>query len=171
MIYIKYLKYVLMHKWYVFLACKKMGITWLGIVHDLDKFYPSEFFPYARYFKGKISAGRSGTGYYKPYDTGSEEFDFAWFLHQKRNKHHWQWWVMPKDGEGVKLLEMPEKYIKEMVADWIGASKAQKSTGTPADWYKENGHKLQLHRTTRINVELLLQHLYPTEWGDYRGKI
>jgi len=167
MIYLKYLKYVLVHKWHVFLACRKLGITWLGIIHDMDKFYPDEFGPYARYFKGKIDKGRSGKGYYKPYDTGDAEFDFAWFLHQKRNKHHWQWWVMPKDMEDVKLLEIPDKYIKEMVADWIGANKAQKSTGTPVDWYMENRHKLQLHPETAKKVEDLLWDIYDLPRNGY----
>ena len=50
--YWKYLKAVLKHKWFVFIECRKLGIPWLGVIHDLSKFLPSEFIPYARYFYG-----------------------------------------------------------------------------------------------------------------------
>lgn len=92
--YFRYLNYVIRHKWFVFLECCKLGIPYLGIIHDWSKVLPSEFIPYARYFYGEkgdnIKKSRDKTGYYKPYDTGNSLFDFAWLLHQKRNKHHWQ---------------------------------------------------------------------------------
>ena len=100
----KYLKYVLRHKWFVFIECCKMGYPFLGLIHDWSKFRPSEFLPYAEHFYGKdshhkdgshqqkgIKTGRDETGYYKPTDTGDKAFDFAWLLHQKRNRHRWQW--------------------------------------------------------------------------------
>jgi hypothetical protein len=52
-IYWKYFKYVVKHKWYVFVACCKQGIIWRGIIHDMSKFLPSEFIPYARFFHGE----------------------------------------------------------------------------------------------------------------------
>ena len=127
-IHLKYLSYIIRHKWFVFIECCKLGIPWQGVVHDLSKFRPSEWFPYANYFGGDIKKGRDETGYYKPTDTGDKAFDFAWLLHQKRNNHHWQWWVLPEDNGGLKVLPMPEKCRKEMLADWRGAGKAQ---GTP----------------------------------------
>src|SRR5664280_1736204 len=96
--YDKYLWYVVCHRWFVFIECCKLGIPWQGIVHDLSKFRPSEFFPYARHFHGVgAKEWRDKTGYYKPTDTGDSAFDFAWFLHQKRNAHHWQYWIFPSD--------------------------------------------------------------------------
>jgi hypothetical protein len=93
--YLKYLWYVIKHKWFVFIECAKCGIIWRGIVHDLSKFRPSEFFAYANHFYGSKEPVRDKTGYYKPTDTGDSAFDYAWFLHQKRNPHHWQYWIMP----------------------------------------------------------------------------
>ena len=84
----------------IFLECAKRGLWWRGLLHDLSKFLPSEFLPYACYFYGpraRVGALRDGTGYYKPTDTGDAAFDFAWLLHQKRNDHHWQWWVLPEN--------------------------------------------------------------------------
>ena len=122
-IYINYFKYVFKHKWYVMLECFKEGLIWRGLMHDLDKFMPYSFFPYARQFMGNIMTGRDKTGYYSPVKTGNQEFILAWFRHQKINKHHWQYWVDGIDGELIPL-EMPDKYIKEMICDIKGASRA-----------------------------------------------
>lgn len=154
--YIKYFFYVLRHRWYVFLECCKARIVWQGIIHDLSKLLLSEFIPYANHFYGKnsgISRGRNKTGYYKPTDTGDKDFDFAWLLHQKRNRHHWQWWILPEDEGGVKVLDMPLKYRKEMLCDWRGAGRAQGNKITPAVWYENNKNKMQLHRGTRTWIE------------------
>ena len=50
--YYKYLQYVIKHKYYVMIECFKVGLYWRGLVHDMSKFRPSEFIPYARYFYG-----------------------------------------------------------------------------------------------------------------------
>lgn len=157
--YAKYIWYVIRHKWYVFLECATAGLWWRGIVHDLSKFRWSELKPYANHFYGpKKDVGRDETGYYKPTDTGNPSFDFAWFLHQKRNDHHWQYWVLPEEAEGVKVLPMSDKARREMIADWCGASKAQGHGGLEGDngvkaWYQKHGHKMQLHPETRAWVE------------------
>ena len=153
MMYIKYLWYVLKHKWFVFLECLKYGLVWRGLVHDWHKFLPSEFIPYARFFYGKKRRQtRDKTGYYKPHDTGDSDFDQAWLLHQKRGRHHWQWWILPLDSGGVKVLDIPETYLKEMVCDWMGAGRAQ---GTPDTklWYMTNKDKLVLSDKSRAWIE------------------
>jgi len=151
--YLQYLRYVIRHKWFVFVECGKQGLWWLGILHDWSKFLPSEFIPYANHFHGKdkdgISQGRDSTGYYKAGFTGDNAFDFAWLLHQKRNKHHWQWWILPEDEGGIKVLQIHEKYRREMICDWHGASKAQGHGGYIAEWWNTNNHKMQLHTETR----------------------
>ena len=154
--YWKYLKYVIRHKWFVFIECCKAGIPWRGLIHDMGKLLPGEFIPYARYFYSREDIiRRDKTGYYKPTDTGDKAFDFAWLLHQKRNRHHWQWWVLPEDDGGVKVLPMPVVFRKEMVCDWKGAGKAQGKTGPGEcqEWYRANKHKMQLHPDTRAYVE------------------
>lgn len=156
--YWKYLKYVLRHKWYVMIECFKEGMIWRGIIHDMSKFLPSEFKPYANFFYGKnadkIALERQNNkGYYKPTDTGDSAFDFAWLLHQKRNRHHWQWWLLPEDEVGTKVLVMPAAYSKEMLCDWLGAGKAQGSKTSVIEWYETNKHKMQLHLYTRVYIE------------------
>lgn len=161
---IKFLKYLLKHKWYVFIECCKHGLFWIGIKHDLSKFYPSEFLPYAEFFYGKYSNIYNSTnkknGYCKPAQTGDPQFDFAWFLHCKRNKHHWQWWVIPDCDGRSKVLPIQEPFLTEMLCDWIGAGKAQGHFSPREDpyqnvrnWYKENSNKLQLAEETRKEIE------------------
>jgi len=149
----QYLCYVVRHKWFVFLESCKLGVPLLGLIHDWSKFKPSEWRPYVNFFHGKgAKQVRDETGYYKPNETGDSAFDFAFFLHQKRNKHHWQWWVYPQDETGVKILPMGDRSRREMLADWRGAGRAQ---GTPdcKKWYMKNGYKLQLHSDTRAWIE------------------
>ena len=148
-----YFKYVMRHKWYVFLECCKLGIPWLGIIHDWHKFTPVEWFPYVHYFYNKDGSEkqiRDKTGYYKPDDTGDRMFDSAWFYHQKRARHHWQSWAFPDTNGELTLMPIPIKYAKEMLADWYGAAQAQgKERDSVMDWYREHRNDMMLHPSTR----------------------
>jgi hypothetical protein len=156
--YIRYLWYVVKHRWFVTVECWRRGLYWRGLVHDLSKFRPSEFLPYAEHFYGRRRGrGRDGTGYYKPTDTGDPAFDRAWFLHQKRNDHHWQWWIFPEDGGAPLILAMSHAARVEMVCDWIGASRAQGGDGDVRPWYRANKLKLALTKPTRDWVEAYLR--------------
>ncbi len=141
------------------LECFRQGLFLRGILHDIDKFYPDEFFPYARYFgKGKfnILRGRNKTGYYTP-DT--REFKFAWTLHQKRSKHHWQWWTHLAEAGRMEVFEIPEPYITEMMCDWIGAGRAQGNYfkydkwRASREWYHQNKKVMLLHKNTKKEIE------------------
>ena len=150
-----YLKYVLRHKWYVFLECVKLGIFWRGLIHDWHKLLPSEWFPYVHFFHnpdGSKRQIRDKTGYYKPDDTGDSQFDLAWFKHQKRAWHHWQSWICPMSIGGDRATRMDDASQREMLADWRGAGRAQ---GTPnvRAWYEANGGKLRIHPDTRRWIE------------------
>jgi hypothetical protein len=54
---------------------------------------------------------------------------------------------------------MPNKYAREMVADWIGAGMALGSPDTLA-WYEKNKNKIRLHPITRMYVENLLNKIF-----------
>ena len=153
--HLEYAKYVGKHKWYVLLECIRLRIPLLGLLHDWSKLLPSEWLPYAEFFYGKRAKPvRDRTGYYKPTDTGDEAFDFAWLLHQKRNKHHWQWWVLPEDSGGLKVLDMPMRYRREMLADWYGAAQAQgKARESVKGWYEANQGKMRLAPPVRQWLE------------------
>lgn len=59
--YLKYLRYLLRHKWYVGIECFKRGLYWRGIIHDMSKFRPAEFIPYTNFFYGKGRGTRQRT--------------------------------------------------------------------------------------------------------------
>jgi hypothetical protein len=147
-----YLKYVIRHKWFVLRACRKTGTSlWRGLIHDLSKFRPSEWGPYVRTFYAP-----DGSKQYKE----TEEFAVAWNLHQKRNKHHWQAWLLTWDRGETVALRMPDKYVREMVADWIGAGLAITGKVEVCQWYEKNKTKMILHPDTRTKVETLLKELF-----------
>ena len=161
--YFRHIDYVARHKWFVFIECVKMGLFWQGLVHDLSKLSYSEFGPYSRMFHKNKKPKRETTGYYKPYDTGNEEFELAWLNHTRRNKHHWQYWVLTfdRDDHGhEKIFDMPRRYALEMLADWIGAGKAQNSKYTTLEWYELHKHKLGLSNKTKKFIEETLNRIY-----------
>lgn len=155
----QYLNYVLRHKWHVFLWCCRYGIPIAGIVHDLSKLTPSEWFPYVdKFYGGKWPErhygdvrGALGDKYTQPWVDA--RFDEAWNHHQKRNPHHWQYWILLEDSGAVKPLNMPLRYRKEMLADWRGASIAINGKDNTREWYRANRDKMQLHPDTRAWVE------------------
>ena len=154
--YWKYLKYVTLHKWYVFLECWKAGIWWEGFVHDWSKFRLSEFIPYARNFFGHYSSYDSNevknkSGLFK--EDIKRKFDYAWLLHIHRNPHHWQFWLLQEDNGPPKNIPIPIKYLKEMICDWRGAGKSITGKDNILEWYKKNKDKINLNRINRKLVE------------------
>lgn len=91
----------------------------------------------------------------------ADRFDAAWNHHQKANKHHWQYWVLTNDSDEPKhqALEMPETYVREMVADWIGAGRAITGKYGVKKWYEGNKHKQMIHCKSRSLVEDLISKL------------
>jgi len=130
--YWQYLKYVLEHKRNVFMICWQSKMYKHAFTHDLSKFFPSEFFPYARYF-------------YINKEKYQTQFDDAWKLHYTRNKHHWNYWI----GK-----EMPNEFIFQMIADWKAMS--LKFGDTAQAFYLKNYKKIQLEYDTRMRLEYLL---------------
>ena len=140
--YWEYFKYVMKHKQYMFIACVKRGMFLHAITHDLSKFYLDEFIPFARRFNGTVHQQNMALS------DGS--FDRAWNHHQKRNKHHWNYWVLD-DGE---VIPMPRKYIRQMHADWEAMSK--KKGDTPKEFFMANVDKFNMHEDTLAEIARLV---------------
>lgn len=133
--------------------CFKEGLYWRGAMHDVSKFLPSELLPYINHFFSKYNSVAE-----------DKKFDFAWMLHQKRNKHHWQWWVLPNEEGALKLLEIPEPYLTEMICDWLGAAKAQGKVSPKGDkyfevrkWYSTHKNMMLLNEKTRSKIEEIIK--------------
>ena len=144
--YFKYLIYIIEHKWSVLIECWKEGLYWHGITHDLSKFRLSEFIPYARFFYKK-----DRTNNYKQSDETDLDFLSGWNLHQKRNKHHWNYWVSVTRKNEIIPLPMPEKYVRQMICDWRGMSR--KFGGTAREYYIKNKDKFILHPLTKKLID------------------
>lgn len=154
--HLKYLEYVMRHKYYVFLECKRLGIPLQGIFHDLSKFFPDEWNGYVGYsandyFNNQITE-----------DCKDAEivfhFDLSWALHQKRNKHHWQYWRVYYDSGKVKTLPIPDLHRREMLADWRGASRTRNNgvDKTP-EWWEANKDKIELNFETRRWIQFQIE--------------
>lgn len=150
--HLQYASYVARHKWFVFRAGLKTGAPlWRLLIHDWSKLTLAEWGPYVRTFYASHKA-RDG------------EFDKAWLHHQHRNPHHWQHWLLQEDDGALKTLPMPEKLVREMVADWMGAGRAITGEWGATDWYIANFSKIKLAAETRERVHELLgikTHDYP----------
>jgi hypothetical protein len=50
-------------------------------------------------------------------------------------------------------LPMPDRYRREMLADWTGAGRAITGRYDVENWYERNRHKIRLHSETRVWLE------------------
>lgn len=137
---------VVRHKHRVFINCIKCGIPWRGLVHDLSKFTPTEFFESVRYFQGdrsSIGACRKATG-----------TSHAWLHHKGRNKHHIEYWL---DIECEVTPMMPYKYAVECVCDKLAATRVYAGKGynrdLPLYHWNKHGNKVNGHPLTMKFVE------------------
>lgn len=160
--HLKYLKYLIKHRYYVGRECFKHGLYWRGIIHDWSKFLPCEWFSYVESFYGKFEM--NDPVYYGPIDyqeryyktITQQEFDQAWLHHIHNNKHHWQYWVLKEDSGQTKCLEIPRKYVIEMYCDWVGAGLAITGKRDAVGWYEKNKEKIQMHPKSRQQIEELI---------------
>ena len=100
--------------------------------------------PYANYFYGNKT------------EQVEIDFDYAWNHHQKSNPHHWQYWVLIKDEDGVKCLDMPYDYVVEMILDWWTFSWKTNNLKEIFKWYEEHKEKIIFSENTKKTVEEIL---------------
>ena len=111
------------HKWVVFKLCCKVGQPWRGLVHDLSKYSPTEFWEGVKFFNGKhspITDAKKDKGYSQ-----------AWLHHKGRNKHHTDYWVDLSAPDKTPII--PYQYVAEMLCDKLAAGMVYKGK----DWTKE----------------------------------
>ena len=150
----KNLMLTIKHKWFVFLAGRKLGVKlWRLIKHDWSKFLPSELPHYGRQFFGDKDQGLS--------------FALCWTRHQNRHEHHWEYWVprTSHSGGGFKdnePLPMTVQAVREMVADWMGAGRAYNNQWPDPDnwtWVLENMPEMRLHRFTKVKIRRAIERI------------
>lgn len=144
-----YIPYVMRHKWFVLVVGLRLGgiPLWRLLAHDWQKFSRWEFMAYAR---------KTAGGYHNDKDEAIEEaFTAAWLHHENTAPHHRGYWI-PRSGKMKgRPLPMPETYVREMVADWLGAGRAYTGSWDMTEWLNE---KAPTHQADGIHLdtELLL---------------
>lgn len=122
--------------------------------HDLSKFSREEFGPYARHFHG---------------GGAPREFSGAWLHHIHHNPHHPEYWRFPGDfdikgGDVVRgCLPMPRCYLKEAIADWLGASYTYTGSWNISSWLFKNMERMYYHPVT---ATILREELAKLGYGD-----
>ena len=103
------------HKMLVMKGCFRVGLYKQGLLHDLSKYTPTEFLVGCRYFQGNLSPNNI--------ERKEKGYSLAWLHHKGRNKHHYEYWQDNFDNGGIPI-EMPLRYKKEMLCDYLGAGRA-----------------------------------------------
>lgn len=101
----------LKHKAEVYTQARKLGVPVIqAAMHDMNKFFPSQFGPYSDYFFGDKSDSEV-----------KNRFKQAANLHKFKNKHH-----ALATGDLEYLNSAPIEDFMEMIADWYAAAKRAK---------------------------------------------
>jgi len=158
---LKYAWLTIKHKCFVFYA----GVKWTKapvirlFLHDISKFSPSELPHYGKQFFGSAD--------------DPDSFIRAWIHHQNHNPHHWEYWI-PRTGHNRctppfpdnKPVAMPEWAVREMVADWFGASRAYNGKWPESlsdwEWYNMAYDSIakRLHPETKQKVDQVIQEAF-----------
>lgn len=151
-----HLRTVNKHRREVRKLCFKCGLYWQGLTHDLSKYSPVEFINGVKFFTGKGSphmGERTKYGYSK-----------AWLNHKGRNKHHGEYWQDIRPNGKTEPIDMPRKYLAEMICDRVAASKIylkdKYTDKAPWEYYESHRDEHQFSTNTRLDLEFFLVGLY-----------
>lgn len=141
------------HRWFVFLYSIKAGIPFRGLVHDLSKYSPTEFFESVKYYDGSKSPI-----HFAKLDKG---YSVAWLHHKGRNKHHYEYWEdLNKDGRYGSFI--PYKYAVECICDKLSAGRVYNgknfNNNQPLDYWNKVDKKslIKIHPGIAEFTEVIL---------------
>ena len=117
------------------------------INHDSSKYFDDEFEGYRAFFYPTDEEDNKS-------DSVRYNFEQSWNHHQKRNPHHWNYWVTVDSKDSIRPIDMPTEYILEMLCDWSAMS--VKFGDLPSDYFFKNKKNMMLSRDTIYNVEYWL---------------
>lgn len=152
-----HIRTVLIHKYYVFYYCCKFGIPWRGIVHDISKFSPIEFWESVKYFNND---GISPIIHCKKVNGWSK----AWQHHKGRNTHHYEYWIDNVDKGGTPI-PMPYKDVVELICDYLSAGKTYNGSSfsfkDELDWWnkKKETLSMSMHPATKEFISYVFENL------------
>ncbi|MCR4721571.1 MAG: DUF5662 family protein [Lachnospiraceae bacterium] len=145
---------ILKHKRLVLIHCMKVGIPLQGLIHDLSKFSPREFYYGVKYFKGDKSPNEGEREAYG--------YSMAWMHHKGRNRHHFEYWTDYNiRDKRVRPVKMPLKYVIEMFCDRVAASKTYNKDNftikDPISYFMYRKPHRFIHPETEAFLEKLLR--------------
>ncbi len=152
--FIGHFRTITRHRHQVIRHCCKAGILWRGLLHDLSKYSPTEFFEGARYYTGDKSpnvGARAENGYSR-----------AWLHHKGRNRHHFEYWTdyNPR-AHKVCPVKMPAVFLAEMFCDRVAASKIYQGEAYndrhPLEYFLAGKDSRFIHSETSDELERLLR--------------
>lgn len=138
--------------------CFKVGLYWQGLTHDLSKYSFTEFWVGAKYYQG----------YRSPNNAEREDIGYSssWLHHKGRNKHHYEYWIdysSELQNGSVIPIDMPDRYLVEMVMDRIAASKVYKgkdyNDACPLEYLNKGRDRIVIHPNTLKRLSFLLEML------------
>ena len=140
--HLAFLRNLLTHKLFVIQEGRKLRVPWPQLLaHDLSKLTAAEYRASVRFEQTD-----------RPLTVDEQaESRLVLKLHRQRNPHHPEHWLRASDNGELRPLPMPDRYRREMLADWRAVSRA-KRTAT-RDWYIERFDPSLLHPETRAWVE------------------
>lgn len=147
------------HKIQVMRHCFAVGLYYQGIMHDMSKYMPSEFLEGCRYYQDGKRSPNNG-------EREAKGYSFAWMHHKGRNRHHFEFWTdyaaKPMKGQHpVGAVQMPRKYVAEMLMDRISASKTylkeDYTRHEPLKYFQKGKGKHLMHPQTSRELERMLK--------------
>lgn len=118
--------------------------------HDQSKWEKMEYDAYDAYFYGG-----------KKTKEVNDNFNYAWLHHIHNNPHHWQYWVLINDDpeNGTVALDIPYRYMIEMICDWWSFSWSKGNLYEIFYWYSKHKDRMILSKNTREFVEDILNQI------------
>ena len=149
----KHFKTITKHRLLVMDGCFRVGLYWQGLVHDLSKYAPTEFWNGARYYQGTRSPNTA--------ERESKGYSEAWIHHKGRNRHHYEYWTdMNLQTRNYESVPMPRKYLVEMVMDRRAACMIYQgeayTPGSALAYFDKSREKELMHPQTKQELSYLL---------------
>ena len=111
--------------------------------HDESKFSKDEYDAYDKYF-------------FKDKEAAKEEFEKAWLHHIRNNPHHWNYWVVVDAKNEVYPIDMPKRYVIEMLCDHLSFAFKKNDLNEIFEFYCNKKSDMVLTKNTRDLYESYL---------------
>ena len=149
----QHFKTITRHRWLVRQGCFRVGLYWQGLIHDLSKYAPVEFWTGAKYYQGVRSPNTA-----EREDKGYSE---SWIHHKGRNRHHYEYWTdMSMITRNYEPVPMPRKYLAEMVMDRRAACMVYQgkdyTPGSALTYFLKSRERELMHPQTKQELEYIL---------------